>query len=332
MRVSRALFIFFLISTAFLWQNCIHEYPVAQGNSGIGEDPETVSGYIELNYDLSWQYILHSIDFSTKSGNQKNHRLIVEVSKDGETVIHDTHYIDDTEFATGKFRRKLSIPLEAKRYEIAAWYDRIDDNGTEYFKADKLSDISIKNHSTTDTLAFQCAFSADVLDLTGYAKQREETIVVKELDMQLPGSRFQIVATDVQDFILEQKEALNQGDKFTTCLDFKSGGNDVFSAYSQRTYSSSDDIRLSGWMRLPFAEYDELIIGQGFVFCEDEGTVAMRVSIKNSALLTVSETAVFTFPIKRGYITVVKGDFLTHPIDGTFKVDHIWSGEIIYEI
>lgn len=324
---------FFMVAMVTLLSACIHEYPIATGNNGGGEDPTVVEGFIEINYSLSWEKIIHSIDFSTKSGRNGTHRFIVEVSKDGSRILQDVEYVDDEEFATGSFRRKLSVPLEAERYEIAAWYDRINTEGNPYFKADNLREISILNNLTTDTLAFHCAFASDILDLNGYTDNSNKTAtMVKKMEMQIPAARFQIVATDVQDFITSQKEALNQGDKFTINVMFPYGCYDGFNAFQNYSFLTGNQYSLSGWMRLPFAEYDELTIGQGLLFCDKEENATIELSVVNSALVTVSKTKAFSFPVKPGQITIIKGNFLTHPVDGIFHIDHIWGGEIIYEI
>ena len=332
MRKPDWLFIPLIFTFGCMLQNCIHEYPVPVPNSGVGEDPTIVDGYIELNYDLSWEKFLHNIEFSTKASKIDTHRFTVEVTDKDQTIIHDVEYISNEEFATGRFRRKLSIPLKASQYKIAAWYDRIDDTGNPYFNASDLKNITILNASTVDTLAFHCAFSTDTLDFRGYAGKINSLKVVKELEMQLPGARFQIVATDVQDFITEQKEALNQGDKFTVHLNLSSGAFNGFHAFDNYVSYSGGGYELEGRLRLPFAEYDEITIAQGFVFCQDEDELTMSISVKNPALSTVSKTDFFSIPIKRGYITVVKGDFLIHPVDGIFNINTIWAGEIIYEI
>ena len=314
-----------------LWQGCIHEYPKITP-IGPGENPSTVQGFIELNYDLKWDHLLRTIDFNTKTSTASGHRFIVEVRKEGEVVVHDTEYIDDTEFSTGKFRRKLSVPLEPKEYTIAAWYDRNNTTDEPYFNAEDLSNVVINNTSTIDTLAFQCGYASSLLDLREFADEKSTVVAVKELDMHIPGARVRIVATDVQDFITQQKEALNQGDKFTMHMDFSSGAYDSFNIFNNNVFQSEKPLSLSGWMRLPFADYTELTIGEGFLFCRNEEDEAhMKLSITNSALVTVSKTEVFSFPVKKGYITVVKVDFLTHPLEGIFSVDHIWEGEIYYD-
>lgn len=331
MKMKASVFrILLLMAVCWWFQSCIHEYPSITP-SGVGEDPTKINGFIELSYDLSWDHLFHSIDFQTKAARGDNsHRFVVEVSKDGKSLLHDVEYIDDEEFSNGRFRRKLSIPLAAEEYEIAAWYDRVDDNGNTFFDASNLENINILNRSTTDTLAFHCAFSHAKLDLRKYSGQSKTVNAVQEMEMMIPGARFQVVATDVQKFITLQKEALNQGDKFSILADFSRGGYDVFNAYTGNSYHSGNTYSLSGAIRLPFAEYDEITIGQGFMFCQADGEIGMRLTVMNSALASVSQTGLFSFPVKPGFITVVKGDFLTNPLDGVFTVDNIWSGEILF--
>lgn len=321
-----------LLTSACFLQGCIHEYPLEGASGGKGEDPTAVEGYIQLNYDLNYEDLLHNIDFSTKAPSSGTHRFIVEIRNGSETIVHDVAYTDDTEFSTGTFRRKLSSTLKTGRYEISAWYDRVDSDGEPYFKADRLDHIEQNSFSTTDTLAFQCAFATDILDLREYAGGSKTVQVTKELEMKIPGARFQLVATDVQTFIAQQKEALNQGDKFTVWLDLANRDRSDFNAFSGSPLLSDKKPDYSGWMRLPFAEYDELTIAQGFIFCNEEDNAIMTLSVKNSALFTVSKTNQFTFPVKRGYNTIVKGDFLTRPVDGILNVDNIWAGEIYYDI
>lgn len=332
MRFNKLIITLLIIAIIFGLQNCIHEYPVPVNNSAVGEKPATVEGFIELNYNLNWEKLIHKVDFSTKSNSVASHRFIVEVCRDGETVIHDVEYVNDEEFATGQFERKLSLPLEAAQYEISAWYDRKGDSETHYFNADDHRAINILNTSTTDTLAFHCAYASDILDLRKYTGEKKTVSVHKNMEMQLPGARFQIVATDVQDFISLQKEALNQGDNFTVHINFSGGTLNAFHTFNNYAYSTGEEYELSGRLRLPFAEYEEITIAQGLVFCNEDNGLSMQISVKNSALYTVSQTDYFLIPIKRGQLTIVKGDFLIHPVDGILHINNIWAGEIYYEI
>ena len=107
---------------------------------------------------------------------------------------------------------------------------------------------------------------------------------------------------------------------------------EIYDVYAGWMVYKGASIDLTGWMRLPFAEYTELKIAEGFLFCREQDTVNVKLSVLNSAMVTVSQTDYFSFPIRRGYITVVTGNFLTHPIDGIFSIDNIWDEDIVIEI
>lgn len=312
---------------------CIHEYPYAtKDNPGEkGEDPTVMQARVEVTYNLSWQSIMHHVDFNTKAGNRSEspHRFVIEVIRDEETIYHEIQSLTSNEFSSGKLTHKLSQGLEPDLYRIGVWYDMEDDNGEYSFQTHDLKEIQLSNFSTTDAEFRQCAYASDVLDLRNVDR---EDVVVKELELSHAGARFEIIATDVQQFITNNKASLNQGDSFTVHLSFAGGTSDTFNLHSQSLRYKGENMELSGWMRLPFAEYDELKIAEGFLFCAPDEEVTVRLSVTNSALLPVCQTEYFSFPVKRGYITSVRGDFLTDTIDGIFSVNHIWDGEIVIEI
>lgn len=331
-------FIFRLLGLILLltgMQSCIYDYPHAsRGHSpGIGEDPTTVDAYIDVDFDISWESMLHNVnlDYETKAATQRPHRIIIEVL-DGDMVLcHDVEYLNANEFANGRLLHRLSVPLEAKVYQIAAWYDRQDENGKHSFSADDLSKIGLINTSTTNVEDMQCAYARDTIDLMDYGVS-EEISITKTLSMKHSGARFEIVATDVNQFIADNREALFQDDKFTVHLYFSYGTSSSFNTYSESIRIEEETLHLSGRMRLPFAEYDELKIAEGFLFCQDQDEITAKLSVTNSALVTVAQTKEFNFPVKRGYITIISGDFLTNSVDGVFSVDNLWDDEIIIEI
>lgn len=325
-----------MIIFAFVMQGCIHDYPhpVRGPFPGKGEDPTTVGAIINVSFNLSWESMLHHVNFysGTRARTDKPYRFVIEVVKEGVVVSHDVINVSSEEFSLGKLKHKLSKPLEASLYKITAWYDIQDNQGEYSFLTEELGGVTLINHSTTDAEILQCGYASDIIDLTPYAEDLMEETVSKELEMQHPGARFEIVATDVQQFITNQKAALNQGDQFTVHISFGSEVGDSFNLYAQSLNHNGETLNLSGRMRLPFAEYDELKIAEGFIFSDAEQDVEASLSVKNSALVTVAGTGNFTFPVKRGYITTVKGDFLTNGIGGMFNIDHIWEGEIVIEI
>lgn len=332
-RAYRILLAMTLLS--ILLQGCIHEYPhpVKGNSSDKGEDPTAINTFIEVSYDLVWENILHNVSINTKSGarDERPHRFVIEVLKESEVVCHDIAYLSPDEFSLGILRHKLSVPLKASVYQIAVWYDLKDSEGNHAFDIEELREVSMLNLSTTDGEAFQCAYASDYLDLREYSDASEEIEIKKELELDHPGARFEIVTTDIQKFIATYKASLNQGDSFTAHLHFTDSTPVRFNLHTE-DFDYGHLLNLSGRMRLPFADYDELKIAEGFVFCKIESEVTLQLEVKNSSLLPVCKSEYFTFPVKRGHITTARGEFLSSPVDGLFSINTIWDGEIVIEI
>lgn len=326
---------FLLTFLVMILQGCIHEYPTpVKGSNEKGENPSLFTASIEVSYDLTWENMLHQAEFSTKTKGRTEspHRFIIEVIKNGEVICHDVKYLTPNEFSLGKLTHKISANLEPSLFQLAVWYDRQNEDGEYPYLADNLNGVSLINFSTRDVESLQCAYGSDLLDLSDYEYSDKEVTIKKELELQHPGARFEIVATDIQQFITNNKASLNQGDTFTVFLSCASGVPVGFDLHSENLLYGENPLELSGEMRLPFAAYDELKIAEGFIFCKEEQNITLKLSVKNSSLITVSQTDYFSFPIKQGNITTVYGDFLTNPIDGIFSIDNIWEGEIVIEI
>ena len=337
MKKGRIIYLFcFVLALGFL-QGCIHDYPKpVRGPGGKGEDPTKLWAQIEVSFDLKWESMIHQADISTKTKgrDEEPHRFVIEViNRDGKVVCQDTKFITSNEFSFGKISHKLTANLEADKYRVAVWYDMQDEEGEYPFDAENLNEVKLSNFSTRDAEVLQCGFASDFLDLTDVEFSDKEITVAKELELQHPGARFEIVATDIQQFIAGHHEAMMKGDSYTVHLCFTSGTPVGYNLHSGNLYFGIEkNLELSGIMRLPFADYDELKIAEGFLFCNEERDVTLNLGVKNSALVTISKTELFSFPIKPGYITIIRGDFLSSPIEGIFSVDNIWEDEIVMEI
>lgn len=334
MKLKLSLGLWFAL-TAFLLQSCFYEYPRATtGNfPGIGDDPTSAMAYVQISFNLDWQNISHAVEFenSTRNTTLRPYRFIIEVSDFNNIICRDEIYLSENEYAHGSLIHRLSIPLNAREYHIAAWCDKQEDDNSFPYNVDSLSKVVLSSFSTTDAGIVECGYASEVIDLRDIDMEKE-TSIEKKLTMIHPGARFEIVATDVQQFITDQKEALYQGDKFTAFISFYDGAYSSYNVYSQSVNFNSDPLQLSGWMRLPYAEYDELKIAEGFFFCHEEDEVTARITITNSSMVPVTQTDYFSFPVKRGYITTVSGDFLTNSLDGLFSINKKWEGEINVDI
>lgn len=315
-------------------QACIHEYPAPMGGvfPGVGEDPTKVNVAVEVNLDLEWGELISYQEFSSKAQVSYSPRLVVEVSENGKMICHDVEYLSTEQFSHARFRHRLSKSLAPKRYQIAAWLDVSDEDGSYSFGAERLERVELMNFSSFDGRLFDCAYASEILDLSEFAGGEKTGYREQSLEMTYPGAKVRIVATDVQQFISHQKEALLQGDVYTVHLPMTTGEATAFNLYSATPVYSSRPFEFSGWMRLPFDDYVELQIAEIFLFCVSDRRVSSQLKVTDKSGLTVSLTSSFSFDIRPGYITTLYGDFLTHPVDGIFSVNTVWEGKMYIEI
>ena len=317
------LFILF----AFTLQSCIKEYPVG----GKGNDPDAVAAVIEVNCGLSWISIPHYIDFETKAAQEFPHHFIVEVSLNSQKICRDEFYLSNQQFSSGQITHQLSVPLSAKVYDIAVWYDTDDSRSAQYYDSHTLEDVRIINTSTSSADEMICAFASGTLDCRNPESISGHKIVTESFELKIPGARFELIATDVNQFISDNKAALDLGETYYCEVNFGNGTYSSFNVYKDMPLTLDGEFFLSGRMRLPYDKYDSLKIAEGFFFCKDGYEANLRLTVRNSASVAVSETGIFTLPAKRGAIISIYGDFLTHPLDGYFSIDNMWEGEISYE-
>ena len=302
--------------------SCIYDYPYAQGNN-----PSAVETGIDLSFQLSWDNFNHHIDFSTRARNVKPHRFIFEASTNGEVVCRDEEWLTDEDFSKGSLRHRFSKPLSTKVYDIVVWYEGSMINGNEeaiIFNSENLSAVFVTSLTTHNSSEKRCGYANAHVDFSAHAGNLHASEII-EMELLHGGSRFELIASDIQEFISNQKDALLLGDSF--CVQIVTYNNSL-NLYSGKISFSDISVEYFGDLILPFYDFEELKIAEGFIFCSQEDTMSLSLNIYNSDKLVVARTPAFSFPVKRGYITKVRGDFLSFPIDGSLSVNQIWEGEI----
>lgn len=310
---------------------CIHDHGYLDNAGVVGTDGEAHAlKKIQLNLTLNidWPEILHQIDLGTRASDD-NFRIFVELKKDGVKKYQEKWIVKAEDFSSGLLKRTLSTTLAPERYDLTVWCDA--DLETPLVDPENLDNIEILNTSTTNGENIFCGGAHEILNLNDNEPMASGTPVEKNITINPIGGRFELIATDIREFISQNRPALLQGDSFTLRLHDIAGGFMACNLYEEPYFHSYPVGELSGSLRLPFDDYQELKIADCFLFCKDEDEFSMNLTVVNSALVTVSRSERFSFPMKRGYVTRVRADFLTHPVDGIFSVDNIWEGDIEHE-
>lgn len=324
---------FILAAVALISQSCIHDHPI-----GDGENPSRVNAELEIAFDLSWGQILHQVDFEvadteTKAGEEKRHKFIIETSRNGSVYSKEEVYLSDEEFNMGFMHHQFSKAFSTENYDLVVWYERtVPENNISFFNTENLDNVTLLTSSVSHLDSIQCAHASETLDLSTYSNSRSSEEIVKQVELEHSGAKFQIVTTDINEFIEENRAYLLQGDSFFVNLSFSEDRHSSINLYNNRPISKGETLERKGELWLPFAEYTELKIADGFIFTESEEMVTMTLTITNTTGMTVSQTQPFSFPVKRGTITTIRGNFLSFPINGFLGVDPVWDGEIEIEI
>lgn len=318
---------FLIVLTLGLFCSCIHEYP-----NDSPDNPSAAHVDIQLTIDLDWKYFIEEIGFSTKARNSANYQLIVEVTKDSELKGREEVFFSAEEFANGTLRHTLPFTLKPAAYSIAAWVNAVDDHGKNHFyETSSLSNVEQLSLPVKWDETMICGYAADILDLREYRGQTNVD-VVKKMTVTHCGGRFELVATDINDFLGAQKNALLQGESYTMTLSFSPESPFGFNLFSGGVLRNGNLSERTGELSLPFGLYDELTIASGFIFCKADEDVELTLSVHNSARQLIVKTPPFRLPIKNGYVTRAKGNFLSNEFRNSIDINNIWEGEITIEL
>lgn len=309
-----------LLLSLLIFSGCIHDYPHANGII-----PETTQVDIEVHFDLMWDNRNHFIEFPTKATNERPHHFVIEAMKNGKVVCRDDLTLTDMEFLFGSFKHTFSRRLSNDTHQIAVWYERENENGFHGFEYEDLSVIHLNSTSIENSENMNCGFVNTIVDLNEFNDSKDNSI---KMELQHAGARFKIVTTDVEKFIEDHSAEWDQGDKFTLELVLSETIPSSFNAYESTLHSDGESRILSGNLYFPLSDKKELNIAEGFVFCNEEDYLTMKILVYNGAKAIVTQTPTFSFPVKRGRITTVRSEFLSFPIEGSLDVDNIWEGNI----
>lgn len=327
--MTKRILIIFLTSLLLpIFMSCIHEHP-----DGNAEDPSLVDLGVELTLELKWNQRTASPQYPSKAREETPHRVIIQIMRNGSIVGKDEVYLSSKEFSEGSLIHKLPFKLHALEYEIAVWSDFISEKGEEEaYHVSSLENIERLDHGIQWKSEYGCGYCNDILDLRDYRNQWNAK-VIKTLPLNQAASRFEIISTDINRFLDTQKFAMLNGETYTLTVTFGKNTATGFNAFTGTPIRDNyEEFQTVGKLNLPLGVYDELVIASGILFSSEEENITMNLTVHNSARLIVVRSSEFRFPIKRGTLTRVKGEFLSDTFDNNITVDNIWEGEIFIEI
>lgn len=245
----------------------------------------------------------------------------------------------------GNYDNDFLIDIPPGDYSVMAWadFEESTDNQGYFYDASDFSNITLlKPHigNTDRRDAFRGEESATVAML-----DHIEPVVVT---MERPLAKYEIVSTDLREFLEQEAEAQHQAeakngetpsgvdqeptrsgidlDKYRILFVYSGYMPNVYNMFTDRPVDSVTGIAFEG--KFSKINDDEISLGFDYVIVNHmETTITLRVAILNEKGDQVSLTSPINVPIKRSNHTIVKGRFLMEKAKGSVGIDPGYNGE-----
>ncbi|MCD8313910.1 MAG: hypothetical protein LUC24_07095 [Bacteroidales bacterium] len=235
----------------------------------------------------------------------------------------------------------VTVDLAPGDYSIMVWSDIVRDAGDErFYDEEDFSDVALQGEYRGDS-DYRDAFSGTetVTLVTDMVEHARDTV---EIAMRRPLAKYELVATDLTEFIVEEmaraaakSSAMPDGREEPASINVEDYRAVFYyvgfmpSAYSLFTDEAVDSTTGVLFESVPTdAGNGEVSVGFDYVFVnEGVSAVTVQVGLYDGDGEQVSMTGAITVPLERSRHTVIRGAFLTEKATGGVSIDHNYDGE-----
>lgn len=315
---------------------CVHDYPGMTEDGEEGVDPTLVEVNTEVTLDLEL-VPLEIITNTARSGTTKaasdyRRRFIIEAWRDGKPESRQVTVVDDAEEedGDGKITLPIRLKLHAVEYTLAVWTDYVAD-GTDtdlYYNTEDLQYVTCTEPYTGSTPYRDCLYGTTTLDLRQYRDDWNAKVQIK-VDMVRPLAKYELIATDVAEFLERTAQQRAQGESYTVTFSYSFYIPAVFDVLAGKPCESWPEISFTLPLALPEEGETLHTVGTDFIFANGgEASVLLTMEIRDSRGNRVSRVSGIDVPYRRGHLTTLKGAFLTSEMKGGVEIDTEWDGEV----
>mgnify|MGYP005874612255 FL=1 len=321
--------------TATLLAGCVHDYPTMTPDGEEGVDPTLVEVNTEVTLDLELIPLEIITQKNARSGTTKaasgyRRRFIIEARRDGKPEARQVTVMKDAEEDNKNITLPINLKLHAVEYTLAVWTDYVK-AGTEadlYYNTEDLQQVSCTTPYTGSTDYRDCLYGTAQLDLRPYRDEWNAKVQVK-VELVRPLAKYEIIATDVKDFLRKTKKQRADDETFTITFSYGFYFPTVFNVLSGKPADSQTGVQFTTPLTVPDDGTEECLIGADFVFVNGaESFVKLTMEIRDSGGNVISRTTGLEVPYRRGHLTTVRARFLTNEMQGGVEIDPGFDGDI----
>lgn len=324
------LFLFIILLTG-----CVHDYPTMTDDGEEGVDPTLVQVNTEVTLDLELVPLEIITDKArsgtTKAATEYRRRFIIDAYHDGKVAQRQVTVLEEAEESgSDKITLPINLKLHALEYTLAVWTDYVA-AGTEadlYYNTEDLQQVSCTTPYTGSTPYRDCLYGTAPLDLRPYRDEWNAKVQV-QVDMVRPLAQYEIIATDVKDFLRKTKQQRAEGETFTITFSYGFYFPTAFNVLSGKPADSQTGVQFTTPLTVPDDGREECTIGSDFVFVNGtESFVKLTMEIRDGGGNVISRTTGLEVPYQRGHLTTVRARFLTNEMQNGVEIDPGFDGDI----
>ena len=322
---------------------CVHEYPGMTEEGEEGVDPTLVEVNTDVTLDLELVPLEIITQESARSGTNKarnittkaddgyRRRFIIEAWREGKPTTRQVTVMETAEEdGDGKITLPIHLRLHAVEYTLAVWTDYVKAGTTDdlYYDTDNLQQVACTDPYTGSTDYRDCLYGTTPLDLRQYRNEWNARVQIK-VDMVRPLAKYELIATDVKDFLRKTKKQRAGDETFTITFSYGFYLPTVFNVLAGKPADSRTGITYTTPLTVPADGQEECAIGTDFVFVNGtESFVSLSMEIRDSGGNVISRTTGLKVPYRRGHLTTVRARFLTNEMQGGVDIDDDFDGNI----
>lgn len=328
---------FIALVVATLFVSCVHDYPGMTEDGEEGIDPTLVEVNTEVTLDLELVPLEIITQKNARSGTTKaddgyRRRFIIEAWREGKPTARQVTVMEtaEEENGDGKISLPIHLKLHALDYTLAVWTDYVKAGTTDdlYYNTDNLQQVACRDPYTGSTPYRDCLYGSAILDLRQYRDEWNARVQVK-VDMVRPLAKYELIATDVKDFLRKTKKQRADDETFTITFSYGFYLPTVFNVLSGKPADSRTGIAYTTPLTVPTDGQKECTIGTDFVFVNGtESFVSLSMEIRDGGGDVISRTTGLEVPYRRGHLTTVRARFLTNEMQGGVDIDDDFDGNI----
>ena len=324
---------------------CVHDYPSMTEDGEEGIDPTLVEVNTEVTLDLELVPLEIITQKNARSGTTKaragkqtdyRRRFIIEAWREGKPTARQVTVMDtaEEENGDGKISLPIRLKLHALDYTLAVWTDYVaaDTDTDLYYDTKDLQYVACRDPYTGSTDYRDCLYGTAALDLRNYRDEWNAKVQVK-VDMVRPLAKYELIATDVKDFLRKTKKQRTDGEALTITFSYGFYLPTVFNVLSGKPADSRTGIAYTTPLTVPMDGQEECTIGTDFVFVNgEESFVKLSMEIQDGGGNVISRTTGLEVPYRRGHLTTVRARFLTNEMQGGVDIDDEFEGDIDFDL